>query len=367
MYEPFSQNEQNGLGPASGDPTWAFAIAQADSRAVSACDAVFAVVNGVPPDEGVCVELGVAIATRTPYFLFRDDFRNAGDSAAFPCNLMLLAGLPVDRWQEYVYGALADIGSPEKALAKWVQQQQQQQQAPALPPAVARATPALQQRASVRAPAAPMFQRLAGRALPRKRLTLVFCLRGLSLPSRLLPTHVLLGMKKRGFGAGKWNGFGGKVEKNGETILEGAVRELREEAGVVATDMTRRGMLEFEMLPKDDADRTAGDKMLARGGVSTVLEVHVFTATKWKGEPAESEEMRPKWFPVADVPLDNMWTDDVHWLPTLLAQPAATQGDAACFRGYFRFAPDQSTILAQSVDWEIEAASLPDPTQAGAT
>ena len=34
---------------------------------------------------------------------------------------------------------------------------------------------------------------------------------------------LLLGLKKKGFGEGKWNGFGGKVEK-GETVSEGAVR-----------------------------------------------------------------------------------------------------------------------------------------------
>ena len=62
----------------------------------------------------------VAIAAGTPYFLYRDDFRNAGDSEGFPCNLMLLGGLPVDRWQEFVYGSLTNISAPEKALAKWV-------------------------------------------------------------------------------------------------------------------------------------------------------------------------------------------------------------------------------------------------------
>lgn len=35
---------------------------------------------------------------------------------------------------------------------------------------------------------------------------------------------VLLGWKKRGFGAGKWNGFGGKLEQ-GETMLECAKRQ----------------------------------------------------------------------------------------------------------------------------------------------
>ena len=42
---------------------------------------------------------------------------------------------------------------------------------------------------------------------------------------------VLLGMKKRGFGAGRFNGFGGKVE-NGESIEEAAKREVVEEVGL---------------------------------------------------------------------------------------------------------------------------------------
>ena len=50
----------------------------------------------------------------------------------------------------------------------------------------------------------------------RKVLTLVFLRR---------EGEVLLGMKKRGFGEGKWNGFGGKVEA-GETIVEAAAREV---------------------------------------------------------------------------------------------------------------------------------------------
>lgn len=44
---------------------------------------------------------------------------------------------------------------------------------------------------------------------------------------------LLLGMKKRGFGMGRWNGFGGKVEA-GESIEEAAKREVFEESGLVA-------------------------------------------------------------------------------------------------------------------------------------
>ena len=35
--------------------------------------------------------------------------------------------------------------------------------------------------------------------------------------------QILLGFKKTGFGSGRWNGFGGKVE-SGETIEEAAKR-----------------------------------------------------------------------------------------------------------------------------------------------
>ena len=44
-------------------------------------------------------------------------------------------------------------------------------------------------------------------------------------------TDICLAMKKRGFGKGRWNGVGGKVEA-GETIEAAAMREAREEIGV---------------------------------------------------------------------------------------------------------------------------------------
>lgn len=45
--------------------------------------------------------------------------------------------------------------------------------------------------------------------------------------------RILLGHKRRGMGAGKWNGFGGKRE-DGETMRECAARELFEESGLIA-------------------------------------------------------------------------------------------------------------------------------------
>ena len=123
--------------------------------------------------------------------------------------------------------------------------------------------------------------------------------------------RVLLGMKKRGYGEGKWNGFGGKVEKE-ETIEEAAKREMREEAGIEISKMNKLGIVEFE---------SQGD--------SEILEVHIFRAKKFKGVPVESEEMKPRWFHVDEIPFDQMWSDDKHWFPLFLEEKR--------FKGKFLF------------------------------
>ncbi|MFY9458035.1 MAG: methylated-DNA--[protein]-cysteine S-methyltransferase [Candidatus Spechtbacterales bacterium] len=112
---------------------------------------------------------------------------------------------------------------------------------------------------------------------------------------------ILLGMKKKGFGEGRWNGFGGKVER-GEGIRNAAKRELVEEAGITPKDISKAGVIEFEFK-----------------GNPEILQVHVFKATDFDGEPTESDEMRPKWFDVDKIPFSKMWPDDAHWLPHVLA------------------------------------------------
>nr|CAD7263019.1 unnamed protein product [Timema shepardi] len=134
--------------------------------------------------------------------------------------------------------------------------------------------------------------------------------------------NVLLGMKKRGFGKGKWNGFGGKVEL-GETIHQAAMRELQEECGLHVDEMDRVGLLEFQF---------EGDPVL--------LEVHVFTTTNFKGEPVETDEMFPKWFPIDQIPFDKMWLDDRIWFPLLLRQQK--------FQGFFLF-KGHDTILSHTL------------------
>ncbi len=112
---------------------------------------------------------------------------------------------------------------------------------------------------------------------------------------------VLLGMKKRGFGAGKWNGFGGKVQQ-GEFVNEAAERELTEECGIVATELELMGNLIFEY-------PTAGDEE---------VEVAVYRVNSFTGEPKETGESRPQWFKDDAVPYQDMWADDEHWLPLFL-------------------------------------------------
>ncbi|MCK5122961.1 MAG: 8-oxo-dGTP diphosphatase [Candidatus Pacebacteria bacterium] len=122
---------------------------------------------------------------------------------------------------------------------------------------------------------------------------------------------ILLGMKKRGHGEGKWNGFGGKVEQ-GETIEEAARRETKEEAGIEIDKMNKLGILDFEY--QDDSGN---------------MEVHIFCAKEFEGSPTESEEMKPKWFYIDKIPYDQMWSDDKYWLPIFL--------DGKKFEGKFFF------------------------------
>ena len=115
VWEPFARNNQVDFSR----PGWAYMVGQADLRDVRESDATFAVVNGTPPDEGVMVELGAAIALGKPTFLFRDDFRRCTDSEQYPLNLMLFTGMPEDGWERHYYTRVDEIGDPHKALAEW--------------------------------------------------------------------------------------------------------------------------------------------------------------------------------------------------------------------------------------------------------
>ena len=106
VWEPFERNNQIDF---DSNKDWAFDVGQKDKRDVEDCDIIFAIVNGTPPDEGVMVELGMAIALGKKVYLFRDDFRKCTDSGKYPLNLMLFTGLPKDDWEKYYFTSVGEI------------------------------------------------------------------------------------------------------------------------------------------------------------------------------------------------------------------------------------------------------------------
>ena len=115
VYEPFERT-----AGIKQEGNWAYDLAKSNLNDLQKCDCIFAIVNGTPPDEGVMIELGIAIALKKDIFLFRDDFRRCADSNQYPLNLMLFLGLPVDNWERYYFESLNDIKNKEKGFLEWV-------------------------------------------------------------------------------------------------------------------------------------------------------------------------------------------------------------------------------------------------------
>ncbi len=115
---------------------------------------------------------------------------------------------------------------------------------------------------------------------------------------------VLLGLKKSGFGAGKWVGLGGHIEE-GEKPEAAAVREVWEESGLLvpADSLQHMASIEFRFPVRPSWDQTA----------------EVFVTWVYQGEAAESDEVAPRWFGEHELPLSLMWDDAKHWLPLVLA------------------------------------------------
>ena len=113
--------------------------------------------------------------------------------------------------------------------------------------------------------------------------------------------QVLLIRKKRGLGAGKINGPGGRLEP-GESIEACAVREAQEELLITPTGLEHSGENLFQFVD----------------GYS--IHVHVFRASGFSGTPTETAEAAPLWAPIEWVPYDEMWEDDRLWLPLMFAR-----------------------------------------------
>ncbi len=135
------------------------------------------------------------------------------------------------------------------------------------------------------------------------------------------PTKLLLGFKKRGFGAGKFVGIGGKIEK-GEEVETAVIREVFEEIHVTLLPQTLQpfGILNFQFPTKPAWSQ----------------QVHLFVTQTWTGTITQSDEIEPVWFTIDQIPYDKMWQDAYHWLPYILAgQP---------IKGSFIFADDNETV-----------------------
>jgi len=137
---------------------------------------------------------------------------------------------------------------------------------------------------------------------------------------------VLLGHKKTGLGTGKIVGLGGHVEP-GESALEAAAREVKEESGICVAP--------------DSLVLAAHVTFLFPARPSWDMDAAIFTTGDWAGQPSESAEIRPEWFPVTALPFDRMWDDAPHWLPPVLA------GER--LRATFSYADDNETVTAATV------------------
>lgn len=113
---------------------------------------------------------------------------------------------------------------------------------------------------------------------------------------------ILLAEKKRGFGAGKLNGVGGKIEP-GESEVQGMLRECREEIGVTPINLEQRAVLHFDLFYKGEKEKE---------------DTYVFVASDYSGELVESEEMKPFWYDINKLPFERMFSDDELWLNSLI-------------------------------------------------
>jgi 8-oxo-dGTP diphosphatase len=140
---------------------------------------------------------------------------------------------------------------------------------------------------------------------PQQRATLVFVIRD---------GQVLLIRKKKGLGAGKINGPGGRIS-SGETPEQCAIREAQEELRVTPTGVRQTGELRFQFVD----------------GLS--LHVYVFAAQDCVGQPRETDEAEPIWAGIEAIPYDQMWADDRYWVPAML--------EGRYFQGRFLFDGDR--------------------------
>ena len=144
--------------------------------------------------------------------------------------------------------------------------------------------------------------------------------------------QILLIEKKRGLGAGKINGPGGKIDP-GETALQAVIRETQEELHVTPHSPRKLGELRFSMSDCPD------------------ILCHVYRSDDWTGTPTETDEAVPVWTSLDKIPYHRMWEDDRHWLPLLVNEQS--------FLGRFVFEGERMlwSDLTTDISWAIDGES----------
>ncbi|MGD8306297.1 MAG: 8-oxo-dGTP diphosphatase [Ignavibacteria bacterium] len=105
--------------------------------------------------------------------------------------------------------------------------------------------------------------------------------------------------KENDYHHGKWNGLGGKLEP-GESPEECAIREIKEESGLIVKNITLKGLITFPMFDGNDD-----------------WYVFLFVSDEFSGELIDSKEGNLKWIPNENLTKINLWEGDKYFIPWL--------------------------------------------------
>lgn len=108
--------------------------------------------------------------------------------------------------------------------------------------------------------------------------------------------------KENDYHHGKWNGLGGKFE-NGESPEECALREIKEESGLIAKSIKMKGFITFPIFD----------------GIED-WHVFLFIIDDYEGDLIASNEGNLAWIPNEQLTEINLWEGDKIFIPWLFEE-----------------------------------------------